>query len=137
MSRIDHGVRCLEDKDIVRRLANERVPLTVCPCSNHRLKVADRYFSGENPVRRLLHEGIVVTLNSDDPAYFFGHKDKFGEVHGGYLNANYVVAAKECALSADEVVNLAVNSFESSFLTEQQLGLYKKEIEQYCKSFKP
>mmetsp|Transcript_10498 Transcript_10498/g.11984 ORF Transcript_10498/g.11984 Transcript_10498/m.11984 type:complete len:401 (+) Transcript_10498:238-1440(+) len=135
VERIDHGVRCLEDKRIVDRLAQQQIPLTVCPCSNHRLKVADRFFSGENPVRQLLNHGLKVTLNSDDPAYFFGHRDKFGEIHGGYINSNYLVTAKECALTADEIVVLALNSFESCF--SDSVSIYKEEVTEYCENFKP
>ena len=57
------------------------IPLTVCPCSNHRLQVNRRFFGGENPTRQLLTKGLKVTLNSDDPAYFFGHTDKYGTTH--------------------------------------------------------
>tara|TARA_B100000459_G_scaffold123650_1_gene76226 strand:- start:127 stop:519 length:393 start_codon:yes stop_codon:yes gene_type:complete len=64
------------------RLARDGIPLTVCPCSNHRLQVNRRFFGGENPTRQLLTKGLKVTLNSDDPAYFFGHTDKYGTTHG-------------------------------------------------------
>ena len=64
-------------------MARDGIPLTVCPCSNHRLQVNRRFFGGENPTRQLLTKGLKVTLNSDDPAYFFGHTDKYGTTHGG------------------------------------------------------
>lgn len=82
IERVDHGVRCLEDPLLLARLAQTGIPLTVCPCSNHRLQVNRRFFGGENPTRQLLTKGLKVTLNSDDPAYFFGHTDKYGTTHG-------------------------------------------------------
>ena len=68
---------------LLARLARDGIPLTVCPCSNHRMQVNRRFFGGENPTRQLLNKGLKVTLNSDDPAYFFGHTDKYGTTHGG------------------------------------------------------
>ena len=62
---------------------DQAAAITVCPCSNHRLQVNRRFFGGENPTRQLLTKGLKVTLNSDDPAYFFGHTDKYGTTHGG------------------------------------------------------
>lgn len=103
--RIDHGVRCEEDDALVERLAAEKIPLTVCPLSNVKLKV----FSDlrEHNLRRLLGRGLVVTINSDDPAYF-----------GGYVGDNYVAAAQALGLSAEEVAALARNSFVASFLPD-------------------
>ena len=133
--RIDHGVRCLEDPAVARRLAAHGIPLTVCPCSNHRLQVNRRFFGGENPVRQLLEAGLKVTLNSDDPAFFFGHRDKFGESHGGYAESCYVSTAKEVGLGADELVMLALNSFEASFLTFEELQGYRARVRAYCEGF--
>lgn len=133
--RIDHGVRCLEDDAVVERLVSEAIPLTVCPCSNHQLQVISRYFSGENPVRTMMSKGLKVTLNGDDPAYFFGHEDKFGQTHGGYIESNYLATAKECALTADELVKLALNSFESSFISKSCLQEYYNMLEEYCADF--
>ena len=134
-SRIDHGVRCLEDLAVVRRLAMSGTPLTVCPCSNHQLQVNKRFFGGENPIRQLLNAGLKVTINSDDPAYFFGHVDKFGEEHDGYVDACYYVTAKEVGLSADECVMLALNSFEASFISPDELSKYKSMLRNYCETF--
>ena len=94
----------------IARLARDGIPLTVCPCSNHRLQVNRRFFGGENPTRQLLTKGLKVTLNSDDPAYFFGHTDKYGTTHGGYVDSCYPATARECGLTADECVLLARNS---------------------------
>lgn len=133
--RIDHGVRCLESDAVVERLVSEGIPLTVCPCSNHQLQVISRYFSGENPVRTMMSRGLKVTLNGDDPAYFFGHEDKFGQTHGGYIESNYLATAKECALTADELVKLALNSFESSFISSVQMQEYRGMVKEYCANF--
>ena len=101
--RIDHGVRCLEDPALVRRLAAERVPLTVCPMSNVKLRVFDTL--AEHKLPALLDAGLCVTLNSDDPAYF-----------GGYLNDNFVAAFDALPqLAAAQAYALARNSFEASF----------------------
>ena len=135
VSRIDHGVRCLEDPAVVRRLAMSGTPLTVCPCSNHQLQVNRRFFGGENPVRQLLEAGLKITINSDDPAYFFGHCDKFGEEHDGYVDACYYVTAKEVGLSADELVMLSLNSFEASFIPPDKLAKYKALLRTYCEQF--
>ena len=137
VSRIDHGVQCLQDPAVVRRLAMSGTPLTVCPCSNHQLQVNRRFFAGENPVRQLIQAGLKVTLNSDDPAYFFGHTDKFGEQHDGYVDSCYYVTAKEVGLSADELVGLALNSLEASFITPTELAQYKAMLREYCETFEP
>ncbi len=105
--RIDHGVRCLEDADLVARLARERVPLTVCPLSN--VKLAVFHEMHDHNLGRLLQAGIAATVNSDDPAYF-----------GGYLNDNYAATfAALPELGAREAYQLARNSFEASFVAEE------------------
>lgn len=100
--RIDHGVRCLEDPELVDRLVAEQIPLTVCPLSNVRLRVFDTI--RDHPLRTMLARGLKVTINSDDPAYF-----------GGYVQENYVAVAEALALSRDELEQLAKNSFDASF----------------------
>ena len=100
--RIDHGVRCLEDPRLVRRLADEQIPLTVCPLSNVKLRVFDTM--RDHNLRRLLDAGIKVTINSDDPAYF-----------GGYINENYSAVAEALRLSKEELEGIARNSFEAAF----------------------
>jgi adenosine deaminase len=102
VERIDHGVRCLESPALVQRLAQERVPLTVCPLSNLRLRVVPSLAA--HPLPALLARGLCATVNSDDPAYF-----------GGYVNDNFVQAfAALPALGAREAYTLARNSFEAS-----------------------
>ncbi len=105
--RIDHGVRCLEDPVLVARLAQERVPLTVCPLSNLKLCVVKDL--ADHPMKRLLDAGLCATVNSDDPAYF-----------GGYLNANFVQTVEALHLDVSDVEQLARNSFEASFVDPVQ-----------------
>ena len=105
VERIDHGVRSLEDPALVARLAATRVPLTVCPLSNLKLRVVSDL--KDHPTKRLLDAGLCATVNSDDPAYF-----------GGYLNENFVQTVQALNLSETDVVQLARNSFEASFLSE-------------------
>ena len=101
--RIDHGVRCVEDPALVARLARERIPLTVCPLSNVRLRVFEKM--SDHNLKALLAEGLCVTVNSDDPAYF-----------GGYLKANFLAVARELGLSHAQLAQLARNSIEAAFL---------------------
>ncbi len=103
VSRIDHGVRCTEDPALVAELAASRMPLTVCPLSNVRLKVYNDM--RQHNIRQLLQQGLCVTVNSDDPAYF-----------GGYVLDNYVAIAEAHDLSKAQLAQLARNSFEASFL---------------------
>jgi adenosine deaminase len=105
--RIDHGVRSLEDPALVAELARRRVPLTVCPLSNLKLCVVDDL--RQHPMKRLLDAGLCATVNSDDPAYF-----------GGYMNANFVQTVEALALSRDDVITLARNSFEASFVSNER-----------------
>jgi adenosine deaminase len=115
--RIDHGVRCLEDPVLVERLVNERVPLTVCPLSNVKLRVFDTM--KEHSLKQLLAKGLCATVNSDDPAYF-----------GGYLTENFLAAAHALDLSPHEVATLVRNSFEASFLPSADKERRYREIEQ-------
>jgi adenosine deaminase len=101
--RIDHGVRCLEDPELVRRLARTQTPLTVCPLSNVRLRVFPDL--EQHNLKALLASNLRVTVNSDDPAYF-----------GGYLNANLVAAVQALQLSRDDLYALGMNSFLASFV---------------------
>ncbi len=105
VERIDHGVRSLEDRNLVARLADEQVPLTVCPLSNVRLKVVERI--EEHPVAAMLEAGLAVTVNSDDPAYF-----------GGYLDDNFAALAQGVGLDSYALRTLARNSLQASFLDD-------------------
>ena len=96
VDRIDHGVRCEEDPALVARLAAARIPLTVCPLSNLRLRVVDRLES--HNMARLLRAGLNVTMNSDDPSYF-----------GGYMNDNYLATQQALGLTRAEIAEIARN----------------------------
>lgn len=106
VARIDHGVRCEEKPDLVARLRKERIPLTVCPLSNVKLRVFKRL--EEHNLKRLLDAGLCVTVNSDDPAYF-----------GGYVLENYLACASALGLSEDDLVKLCANSIRASLLPEE------------------
>jgi adenosine deaminase len=116
VARIDHGVRSLEDPRLVARLREERVPLTVCPLSNVKLRVVDRL--RDHPLRRMLDAGLVATVNSDDPAYF-----------GGYVGDNYVEVAAALGLDDGALLTLARNSFEAAFLTDAERKAYLALLE--------
>jgi len=103
--RIDHGVRCLEDPDLVARLARDRVPLTVCPLSNVALQVVDGL--SNHPLPAMIDAGLNVSINSDDPAYF-----------GGYIRDNYSQAQAALDLSDEVIVGIVRNSIMSSFLDQ-------------------
>lgn len=107
VERVDHGVRCLEDDALVARLADQKIPLTVCPLSNVKLRVVDTLEN--HPLRTMLEKGLRATVNSDDPAYF-----------GGYADENYRRAARALKLTEAELVQLAKNSFLSSWLTDAE-----------------
>jgi adenosine deaminase len=101
VARVDHGNHSLDDEVLVGRLAREQVPLTVCPLSNLRLKVVPDL--AHHPLRRMMDKGLMVTVNSDDPAYF-----------GGYVNQNYVAVAGALALDRTEVAAIVRNGFNAS-----------------------
>ena len=107
VNRIDHGVRSEEDPELMQRLIQEKMPLTVCPLSNLKLCVVDDM--REHNIRRLLQKGVKVTVNSDDPSYF-----------GGYMNDNFVAITQALDLSHDELKQLAINSFEASFIDDAE-----------------
>ena len=111
VSRIDHGVRSLEDDKLVERLVKDQVPLTVCPLSNTKLKVFSTM--REHNLKILLDRGVCVTINSDDPAYF-----------GGYIEENYDAVRKALNLTPEDIYQLAKNSFQAAFITEAE----KKEL---------
>ncbi len=114
--RVDHGVRCLDDPRLVERLARERIPLTVCPLSNVKLRVFEHL--GAHNLARLLDAGICATVNSDDPAYF-----------GGYALENYVEVQRALGLGRDAVVRLVKNSWEASFLPDAEKMAWTRRVE--------
>jgi len=115
VERIDHGNRALEDPALVHHLARDGMTLTVCPLSNLKLCVIDTI--ADSPVKRMLDLGLRATINSDDPAYF-----------GGYVNDNFHAVAEALDLTADEIVQLAENSFTGSFLPVLDQARHLAEI---------
>jgi len=107
VKRIDHGVQCLKDEKLVEELSKSQIPLTVCPLSNIKLQVFNKLEN--HNLWKMLDKKLMVTVNSDDPAYF-----------GGYLNKNLIEVQAALNLSKDEVKTLLVNSFKSSFLSEEK-----------------
>lgn len=119
--RVDHGVRSFEDPDLVERLVRERVPLTICPLSNQRLQVFPDLRL--HPLKRFMEAGVLVTVNSDDPAYF-----------GGYVGDNYLAIAAALDLTREDMVELARNSVEAAFLPEARKVALQEEITAYVRS---
>ena len=117
--RIDHGVRCVDDPDLLRYLADTRLPLTVCPLSNTRLRVFERM--AHHNVLTLLEQGLCVTINSDDPAYF-----------GGYMNANFHALAHELGASMNQLCRLSLNAVEASWLSLADKARLTREIRSYA-----
>ncbi|WP_122465755.1 adenosine deaminase [Brevundimonas lutea] len=118
IDRMDHGNRSMEDEGLIRRLADERMTLTVCPLSNLKLCVVDDL--ADHPVPEMLRRGLHVTLNSDDPAYF-----------GGYVADNYVRLAEATGLSREALVQMARNSFEGAFVDDAAKTRHLAEIDAY------
>ena len=117
VERIDHGVRSLEDSDLVERLRRDRVPLTVCPLSNVALKVVDRL--EDHPLPAMVEAGLRVSINSDDPAYF-----------GGYVGENYTAVASALGFGAENLAELARHSITSSFLDRAEKQRLLVEVDE-------
>lgn len=115
--RIDHGVRCLEDDKLVERLAREKIPLTVCPFSNIKLRVFDQL--KDHNLKQLIERDLLVTLNSDDPAYF-----------GGGVLDNYVGVQEALGLSAETMAKLAHDSIEASFQESEWKENHQEHIQE-------
>jgi adenosine deaminase len=116
VSRIDHGVRCIEDARLIKRLATEQVPLTVCPLSN----VVRCSRSWPNIISGHFYLGVCVSVNSDDPAYL-----------GGYIAANFEAAQTELNLSRDDIHRLTRNSFQASFLSPGEKRGFIQELDEF------
>jgi adenosine deaminase len=116
VSRIDHGVRCIEDPNLTARLAAEGTPLTVCPLSNVQLRV----FASieQHNLKQLLDHGLCVTVNSDDPAYF-----------GGYLTENFLAVQKGLGLDRGDIYRLLRNSFHAAFLSPVEKQIFLDELD--------
>jgi len=119
VTRVDHGVGCEPDAALCERLAKERMPLTVCPLSNVKLAVFDDM--KDHNLKRLLDRGLCVTVSSDDPAYF-----------GGYVMDNFMEITRKLDLSQADIVTLARNSFEASFLSEADKQMWLERIDAFA-----
>ena len=115
IKRIDHGVQCLQDKKLVKKLLDDQIPLTVCPLSNIKLCVFKKL--QDHNLKKLLNNGLMVMVNSDDPAYF-----------GGYINKNLIECQAALDLSNEDIKKLIINSFKSSFLTEREKKAWIEKI---------
>jgi adenosine deaminase len=122
VSRIDHGNHALDDESLVDEIVTKKIPLTVCPLSNLRLKVISDL--SLHPLKKMLERGIIATINSDDPAYF-----------GGYLEENYRAVASSLSLTNIDIVTLSKNSFVASFLSEEQKSLFLKNIDNFAEIY--
>jgi adenosine deaminase len=113
--RVDHGIRAMEDPELVKRLRDERVALTACPLSNVSLRAVDTL--ADHPLPLMLEAGLLVTVNSDDPPYF-----------GGYLDANYAAIQEQCGVTPGQLETLALNSFDAAFIDDARRQAWKQEV---------
>jgi adenosine deaminase len=118
VSRIDHGNNSLHDENLVHELVNQKIPLTVCPLSNLKLKVVAQM--KEHPLKKMLEKGLFATINSDDPAYF-----------GGYINENFLAVSDALNLTKEEILMLVKNSFNASFLDEDTKREMIERVERF------
>ncbi|WP_337162852.1 adenosine deaminase [Vibrio fluvialis] len=107
VQRVDHGVHCVEDAALVQELKQTRMPLTVCPLSNLKLKVFTEM--EQHNIVELLRQGLCVTINSDDPAYF-----------GGYMSDNFMAVANAHPMSHQELAQFTLNAIEASFISDAE-----------------
>ncbi|MFH0733514.1 MAG: adenosine deaminase [bacterium] len=121
VSRIDHGNRSMEDEELLKVLAEKKMPLTVCPLSNLKLQVVTDLKN--HPLKEMINKGLFITINSDDPAYF-----------GGYINDNYSAIAKALNLTKEDLCMLAKNSFNASFLSVEEKEKMIQKVDEYYKS---
>jgi adenosine deaminase len=119
VQRIDHGVRCMEDPKLVKRLATDRIPLTVCPLSNVKLKVFPKL--EDHVLPKLLEAGVLATINSDDPAYF-----------GGYVADNYLAVHQALGFGETELRQIARNSVSASFLQDGIKQIFLEQVDAFA-----
>ncbi len=120
VSRIDHGIRAIDDKYLMDELTKTQIPLTVCPLSNLKLQVIRNM--EDLPLKILLQNGVLATINSDDPAYF-----------GGYINENFLAVTNALNLTKKDICQLAKNSFQASFMNEKTKIKWIEKVDNYCK----
>ena len=122
VERIDHGVQAIHDSALMQRLAQDRVPLTVCPLSNLKLRVFPTL--AQHTLKRMLDAGIMATVNSDDPAYF-----------GGYINENFTRTFAALGMTAQHAYQLARNSFDASFIDAKLRSQYVQRLDAVFETF--
>lgn len=118
VQRIDHGVRALEDKSLINELKRRQIPLTVCPLSNIKLCVFKNI--REHNFKALFDQGLCVTVNSDDPAYF-----------GGYVVENYLALQNAFQLTRNDIAQLAMNSFNAAFISQDKKDIFIDQIKKF------
>jgi adenosine deaminase len=119
VSRIDHGNNSLDDEMLVQELVDRKIPLTVCPLSNLKLKVVQDL--KKHPMKKMLNAGLHATVNSDDPAYF-----------GGYINENFLAVADALQLSKEDIAVLVKNAFSASFIDNKRKAELIEKVNKYC-----
>src|SRR5262249_17439251 len=119
VQRIDHGVQCVKDPKLVQRLAADRIPLTICPLSNVKLKVFPKL--EDHVLPELLDAGVLATINSDDPAYF-----------GGYVADNFPAVHQALGFGETELRQLARNGVSASFLQEGIKQVFLDQIDSFA-----
>ena len=124
VSRLDHGDRCVEDVKLIRRLAEDQTPLTVCPLSNVKLRVVSTM--ERHPLKQLLAHGLCATVNSDDPAYF-----------GGYVAENLLAVQEALELDRNAIYQLAKNSFRAAFLDPPEKKKLIDDLDDYVANIDP
>ncbi len=122
VQRVDHGVRCVEDPTLVEELKQTRMPLTVCPLSNLKLKVFDKM--EQHNIVELLRQGLCVTINSDDPAYF-----------GGYMTDNFIAVAEAHPMSQEEIAQFTLNAIEASFISDSEKSRMMTQTKEYLAQY--
>lgn len=118
VARIDHGNHCMDDEKLIQELVYRKIALTLCPLSNLKLKILQDL--KDHPVKKMMEKGIIVTINSDDPAYF-----------GGYIEENYRAIVQALQMSKEDIYQLAKNSFSASFLNEEEKKHMIEKVESY------
>ena len=118
VSRIDHGVRCSDDEKLVAELVKSKMPLTVCPLSNTKLKVFEKM--EQHNIVELLRQGVQVTINSDDPAYF-----------GGYMTDNFLAVAQSHTLTEDELAQFTRNAINASFISQTEKQALMNKLDSF------
>ncbi|EEZ39729.1 TPA: adenosine deaminase [Photobacterium damselae] len=118
VSRVDHGIRCVDDKKLIEQLIETQMPLTVCPLSNIKLRVFDSM--EQHNIIELLRKGVAVTINSDDPSYF-----------GGYMSDNFMSVYNAHSMTKDELAQLTTNAINASFINDEQKAAYRHQVQAY------